>query len=292
MVFERVWVPCLFIIVTKAAAWNLNNLPQPQSSACLAQEVNEIEDVKLCDPDNTLPYLHKIMTAELLTMCEDDGPEGVAVFLLLVDTVRSRDTKPNEKQGAKDPVDRLMEGAARFYNLTTRKSAVFMLAVQNPLQVKIWRSETLLEKMPDETLENATIYATQTYASYMDFPSAVNMFVAELCKSLKDDEKTKRWGDVTDILLIVFVGFYISIVITLTVLMVRAFRARRQDTSSEAGDLRNVPGRHLQQNPLSLELQEYGAMATYTSTGHILLSTTDVAAVNTACASTEHLLDT
>lgn len=23
-------------------------------------------------------------------MCEDDGPEGVAVFLLLVDTVRSR----------------------------------------------------------------------------------------------------------------------------------------------------------------------------------------------------------
>ncbi|XP_047492208.1 uncharacterized protein LOC125041368 [Penaeus chinensis] len=292
MVLERVWVPYLFLIVTKATAWNLNNLPEPQSSACLAQEVNEIEDVKLCDPDNTLPYLHKIMTAELLTMCEDDGPEGVAVFLLLVDTVRSRDTKPNEKQRAKDPVDRLMERAARFYNLTTQKSAVFMLAVQNPLQVKIWRSDTLLDKMPEETLENATIYATQVYASYTDFPSAVNVFVTELCKSLREEEKTRRWGNATDILLILFVGFYISIVITLTVLMIRAFRTRQLDTSSEAGDLRSVPGRHLQQNPLSLELHEYGAMATYTSTGHILLSTTDVTALNTACASTEHLLDT
>lgn len=30
------------------------------------------------------------MTAELLTMCEEDGPEGVAVFLLLIDTLPSR----------------------------------------------------------------------------------------------------------------------------------------------------------------------------------------------------------
>lgn len=291
MALERLWVSSLFLIVTTATAWNLKNLPEPQSSACLAHELNEIEDVRLCDPDNTLPYPHKVMTAELLTMCEEDGPEGVAVFLLLIDTLPSRDTQPNENQGATDPVDRLMKKAARFYNLTTQESAVLMLAVQNPLQVKIWRSEALLAKMPEATLENAKINATQSYASYKNFPSAVNMFVVELCKSLKDDEKTRSWG-ATDVLLIAFVAFYIIIVITLTVLMVRAFRTRQLGTANEAGDLRSVPGRHLQQNPLSLELHEYGAMATYTSTGHILLSTTDVAAVNTACASTEHLLDT
>lgn len=44
--------------LTFILAWNLKSLPEPQSSACLAHELNEIEDVRLCDPDNTLPYPH------------------------------------------------------------------------------------------------------------------------------------------------------------------------------------------------------------------------------------------
>ncbi|XP_042859156.1 uncharacterized protein LOC122245282 [Penaeus japonicus] len=291
MTLLRLWVSCLLLYATAVTAWNSKNLPKPESRACVTHADNQLDDVKLCDPDNTLPYHNQMITSELLMMCEEEAPEGAAVFLFLADTIR--DKQPNENQGTKDPVDRLMERAVRFYNFTTQKAGVFMLVVQSPLQLKIWRSDALTEKIPEETLENAQINATLAYGSYKDFPSTVNVFIVEFCKNLKAGAEPRRKLSATDFLTVTFVVFYVGITVTLTVLLVRACHTRQLDASSEAGgDLRSVPGRHLQQNPLSLELHEFGAMATYTSTGHILLSTTDVAAVNATCASTERLLDT
>ncbi|XP_066942247.1 uncharacterized protein [Macrobrachium rosenbergii] len=270
-----------------------DNLPVPwrDREACrVDDEYFEEEDTSLltvCDPDGTLPPVHRMIASDMLRHCKENSADNTTFLLLLVRDINHAGTNI-ENESAE--IDHLKEKGVTTYNLTKEESAIFLVVEKDPFGVDPWYSDSLSSTFfPSTDLELLLTNLSESFRDDNNFPLAVNRLVYFFCEVHAPPYQPAKWDALTllwMILVIIVIALVTGTVIHLIMVRYKAFHK-----GDAPGELRQHRGRP-SLGPLSMEMEDFGATP-FQPSRNLLLSTDDVTAVSPQqpTSSTANLLE-
>ncbi|XP_045101657.1 uncharacterized protein LOC123498539 isoform X2 [Portunus trituberculatus] len=300
---ERLLAPLILLLATTT----LPGLGAEHQLESCGDGGGSLIDHVLCDPNHLVQPVNRQVFIEVLTRCGEDTGLRLLVFLAATlphdtgdveaSTTPVTTTIMSTKQSSGDGsmgsrgITHLKERVVAANNLTTTSSPVILLVgVKDQLKMATWWSDSLSGVLTTSTIQEAQKNAS----NFMDqqlFIDAIVHVACYLCQSVRGGGNS--WSVQQIVLTATWIAFTVSFVVLLLAIAVILIKGRIDAQKYRAEKSKAEAGQRASIVTFARASDTHDwSRASFKSTGHVLLGTTDIKAVPPHdCTSTDNLLE-